>query len=455
MTTSQHRKWLGGAMAAALLAFAAPVNSETLGNALVSAYQNSDLLDQNRAVLRAADEDVAGSVSALRPVISWVLQSQYADTILQGENTTNTARLNLDWTVYDFGRSQLGILIAKESVLATRQALVGIEQNVLLDAVQAYMDVRRATDTVGINQTSVRVIGEQLKAAQDRFDVGEITRTDVALAEARLASTRAGLAVAQGDLEVARAAYKAAMGHFPDRIERTPPSPVLPKSLQEAQSIALRLHPAILQAQHQAKVADLQVEAAAAERLPTLGANLRVDDDLDGGTNNSATLQLSQTIYAGGKLSSVHRKAIAGRDAARASLTRTGVLIAQQVANAWSGIEVAGAQISAIDRQIVAAQAAYDGVQEEAKLGSRTTLDVLDAERDLLQAKSDRVSAEANLQVAKYSLLASMGLLTVDHLKLGIPTYDAEAYYNAVKNAPLTSVQGKNLDRVLKAIGKN
>ena len=130
---------------------------------------------------------------------------------------------------------------------------------------------------------------------------------------------------------------------------------------------------------HQAKVADLQVEAAAAERLPTLGANLRIDDDLDGGTNNSATLQLSQTIYAGGKLSSVHRKAIAGRDAARASLTRTGVLIAQQVANAWSGIEVAGAQISAIDRQIVAAQAAYDGVQEEAKLGSRTTLDVLDA----------------------------------------------------------------------------
>ena len=455
MTTSQHRKWLGGAMVAALMAISAPVDAETLGSALVSAYKNSDLLDQNRAVLRAADEDVAGAVSTLRPVISWVLQSQYADTILQGESTTNTARLNLDWTIYDFGRSQLGILISKETVLATRQALVSIEQNVLLDAVQAYMDLRRAIDTVNINETSVRVIGEQLKAAQDRFDVGEITRTDVALAEARLASTRAGLAVAQGDLEVARAAYKAAVGHFPDRIERIPPSPALPKSLQEAQSIALRLHPAILEAQHQAKVADLQVEAAAAERRPTLGANLRVDDDLDGGTNNYATLQLSQTIYAGGKLSSVHRKAIAGRDAARAALARTGVLIAQQVANAWSGIEVAGAQITAIDRQIVAAQAAYDGVQEEAKLGSRTTLDVLDAERDLLQAKSDRVSAEANLQVAKYSLLASMGLLTVDNLKLGIPTYDAEAYYNAVKTAPLTSVQGQSLDRVLKAIGKN
>lgn len=207
------RRIAGGVAASALLAGGG--FAETLGDALASAYRSSDLLDQNQAVLRAADEDVAGAVATLRPVLSFILESQYTDNAL-GENTTNAARLNLDWTIYDFGRSQLSIEIAKESVLATRQALVGIEQNVLLAAVSAYMDVRRAAQEVQINRTSVNVISEQLKAAQDRFDVGQITRTDVALAEARLAAARAALAAAEGDLDVARASYKAAVGHEAD-----------------------------------------------------------------------------------------------------------------------------------------------------------------------------------------------------------------------------------------------
>ena len=148
----------GGVAVSALLTGAG--SAETLGDALVSAYRASDLLDQNQAVLRAADEDVASAVATLRPVLGFILESQYSDGPL-GENTTNSARLNMDWTVYDFGRSKLGIEIAKESVLATRQALVGIEQNVLLSAVSAYMDVRRATRNVEINRTSVNVISEQ------------------------------------------------------------------------------------------------------------------------------------------------------------------------------------------------------------------------------------------------------------------------------------------------------
>lgn len=427
--------------------------AESLGDALISAYKTSDLLAQNQAVLRAADEDVASAVASLRPVISFIGQHQYSDGPL-GESNASSAKLNLDWTIYDFGRSRVGIDIAKESVLATRQALVGVEQSVLLDAVSAYMDVRRAGQAVEINQTSVRVIGKELTAAKDRFDVGEITRTDVALAEARLAAAKASLAAAEGDLAVARAAYKAVIGHEPDGSVSLPKAPAFPKTLAEAQSIAQRLHPNVLQAQHQAKVADLQVELAAAQRRPVLGANLLLQDGEGGVTSGAATLQLSQTLFTGGKISSGQRKAIAGRDAARAALTRTGIGVTQQVANAWSGIEVARAQIAAIDLQITAAQSAYDGTKEEASLGARTTLDVLDAERELLRAQSDRTSAEANLQVAYYSLLAAMGLLTVDNLKLGIPTYDAEAYYNAVKKAPL-SVQGAKLDRVLKAIGKN
>jgi len=452
---SSLRQWLlAGAAVMQGALVAGPGSAETLGNALVSAYRNSSLLSQNEAVLRAADEDAATAMTTLRPVISWVMQSQYTNNF-QGEKTVTAGGLGFDWTLYDFGRTEIRVKAAREQVLATREALVGIEQNVLLGAVSAYMGVRSAAQTVDLNQTSVRVIGEQLKAAQDRFAVGEITRTDVAQAEAALAAAKAALAAAQGSLAVARASYQAAVGHAPDGVNAAPPLPPLPKSLDEAKSIAQRMHPSVLQAQHQAKVADLQVTLAAAQRRPTLGVSANVLETDHGANNTVATLQLSQPIYAGGKLSSAHRKAIAGRDAALAALTQTGIGVTQQVAIAWSNIDVSRAQIGATDQQIAAAQAAYDGVKEEAKLGSRTTLDVLNAEQALLTAQSGKVTAATNLQVANYSLLAAMGLLTVDHLKLGIPTYDPEAYYNAVKSAPTTSVQGKSLDRVLKAIGKN
>lgn len=168
----------------------------------------------------------------------------------------------------------------------------------------------------------------------------------------------------------------------------------------------------------------------------------------------SAGVQASQTLYSGGRLPAAHRRAMAQRDSARSVLLNVSRQVDQSVAVSWANIDVARAQIGAIDEQISAAQQAYEGVREEAMLGARTTLDVLDAEQNLLQARADKITAEANLQLAHYQLLASMGLLTVEHLKLGIPTYDPSAYYNAVRNAPYTSTQGENLDRVLRAIGK-
>lgn len=443
---------LSGTAVVALLS-AQPAGAETLGNALISAYKNSNLLAQNQAVLRAADEDVAQAAVALRPVVSWILQSKYSKTV-QAEGATNALALGMDWEIYDFGRGKLNREAAKETVLATRQALIGVEQNVLLAAVSAYMDVHRATQDVANNQTSVRVIGEELKATQDRFAVGEVTKTDVAQAEARLAAARAALSAAEGSLDVARAAYRATIGHDSDGRTSLPPRPAFPKTLAEAQSIALRLHPSIIQAQHQAKASDLRYELAKASKLPSIDLSVQAGKTEFGDDATQAQVQLSQPLYTGGKLASGQRQALAGRDAARAALSQTGVSVAQQVADSWSQIEVARAQIGAIDQQIAAAQSAYDGVKDEASLGARTTLDVLDAERDLLDAQSSRTSAESSLQVANYSLLASMGLLTAENLKLGIPTYDPEAYYEAVKSAPALSVQGSKLDRVLKAIGK-
>lgn len=432
----------------------APARAETLADALISAYRNSNLLEQNRAVLRAADEDVANAVSALRPVLQWVAGVQQFDT-RQRSGRDASIGLQGQITLLDFGRNRLGVEIAKESVLATRQALVGVEQDVLLTAVQAYFDVRSATENVAINQNSVRVVGEFLRATQDQFDVGEVTRTDVAQAEARLAAARAGLAAAQGQLAVAREGYKAATGRYPGALAGAPRPPALPRTATDANAIAQRNHPGILQAQHMAKVADLGISAAAAERRPELTGSLGITHNDGTGDDASASINLSQTIYAGGKLSAAHRRTLAMRDQARAALLQASVGVSQGVGNAFALIEVTRAQIAATDRQIEATQIAYDGVQEEAKLGARTTLDVLDTEQELLDARAARITAAADLQVANYSLLSAMGLLTADHLNLGIPTYDPEAYYNAVRKAPTTSLQGKSLDRVLQAIGKN
>lgn len=455
------RGWLLS-LVVVLVGFGAPgeTRAETLADALVAAYKNSNLLDQNRAVLRAADEGVAEAVSALRPVVAYTLQSAWQRAEVAGllgpsvnEGLSASLTLSAELTIWDAGRRQIGIEIAKESVLATRQALIEVEQGVLLAAVQAYVDVRLAQEVVALRQSNLRLITQELRAAQDRFEVGEITRTDVSIAEARLAASRAALAAAEGQLMIAREAYKAATGAYPGRLSPLPRAPALPHSKEEAQGVARGTHPLIRQAQHQVTIADLQVDLAKANRAPTvgLGATLRTnDEDLQ---SQSLGVTMNQTIYAGGRLSALQRRALAGKDAARAGLQQTAVGVVQNVGVAWANLAVAGASIEASDLQIRAAQAAFDGVREEAAAGTRTTLDVLDAEQELLDARNARLQAEAQRYVAVYQVLATMGLLTVDHLQLWIPTYDPEAYYGAVEKAPSHSAQGKKLDRILEKIG--
>ncbi|MEI4485912.1 TolC family outer membrane protein [Frigidibacter sp. MR17.14] len=453
-TLRRYGRFGASAMALVLgLAFAAQAQAETLADALASAYRNSHLLEQNRAVLRAADEDAAQAVATLRPVVAFIAQTDYSKTLLT-EGSTSQIGLTASLVLWDNGRNRLGIEIARESVLATRQALVQVEQQVLLSAVSAYFQVRSALESVSINQNSIRVLDEELRATSDRFEVGEVTRTDVSLAEAQRAAARASLAAAQGDLEVAREAYKAATGHYPGSLAPAPAAPALPRTLGEAKSIAQRNHPSILEAQRQVKVSDLQVKLAGANFGPSVDITAQTTLDEYSDKNSAVSLGLSQTLYAGGAVSSAHRRAVAGRDQSRAALLQTGVTVEQSVGESWSSIDVSRAQIRATAEQIQAAQVAYDGIRDEAALGSRTTLDVLDAEQDLLDARADRITAQANEQIALYSLLSSMGLLTVQHLGLNVPVYDPDAYYQAVKNAPLTSSRGKSLDKALKAMGK-
>lgn len=435
--------------------------AESLTDALISAYRNSHLLEQNQAVLRAADEDVATAVGTLLPVVSFVARATYQklDGFEGGLYSSSTGpTLSVSLPLLDFGRNRLTIDSRNEAVQATRASLVNVEQQVLLDAASAYVNVSLQTELVAAQQSNVHLISEDLQAAKDRFDVGEVTKTDVALAEAQLASANASLAEAQGNLTIARERYNAAVGHYPTKLSALPKSPVAIKTLDEARAVALRGHPSLIQAQHQAKAADIGVNIARAQMRPSVDLTTTVtqpySDSGRGVAYGTVGVELDQTIYAGGRLSSAYRKAIQQQTQAHAAQLQTVVDVNESVGRAWTNIQVARASITANDEQIRAAQAAYDGVKQEAALGSRTTLDVLNAEQDLLSARASRLTAQANLYIGQYTLLSTMGMLTADKLHLGIPTFDPEAYYNVVKHAPATSSRGAKLDRILNTLGK-
>jgi len=444
--------------------------AETLTDALIGAFNHSGLLDQNRALLRAADEDVAIAMAALRPIINWsgsvsqnFSRSANAATGGAGVNSNSTAAtigVSAELVLYDFGQSQFAIEAAKETVLATRERLISVEQNVLLRAIAAFMNVRRSIEVVALRRNNVRVITQELRAARDRFEVGEITRTDVALAEARLAAARSALAAAEGDYIQATEEYRAAVGRKPGQLVPPRGLPRTASSVEEGKRIAVRTHPDLKAAQHDVAAADLNIARAEAAVKPrvTLGGQLSVTENFNSSNfsrGGSVSLGASGPIYQGGRLSALQRQAMARRDATRSGLHVTRHQIEQNVGNAFALLRVASASRDASERQIRAARVAFRGVREEASVGSRTTLDVLNAEQELLDAQASLISVQTDEFIAAYQALAAMGLLTARHLDLPVQHYDPAAYYNLVKDAPTRSQQGDKLDRVLRALGKN
>lgn len=458
-------------LAVAVSSFGTIVSAETLADAMAGAYTHSGLIDQNRALLRIADENVAQATAGLRPIISWstgmnrtITRNTNASFFGPGTtvstNTTDsaTASLDLNWTVLDGGTRVFGRERLKQTVLATRQSLVSVEQNVLLAAVRAYMDVRRESEIVSLRQNNLRVITRELRAAEDRFEVGEVTRTDVALAQARLAGARAELAVAQGNLMAAQAAYSAAVGRKPNQLASPARLPKLSNSVDSALAYAVRNHPEMLKAQYDVAAADWGIREADSAVSPSVALSGSVtQNNTLGSVSESLTTSIgigaSGPIYSGGRIASASRLAIARRDQARAGLHATRHTVRQNVSVAWSQLLSARAQREASARQIEASRTAFEGVREEAKLGARTTLDVLNAEQELLDAQANQISAQSAEFIAAYSLLASMGLLTVDHLNLAVEKYDPEIYYNQVQSAPAkVSKRGRQLDKILRRI---
>jgi outer membrane protein len=409
-------------------------------------------------------------MSALRPILNWsgsVTRSFSRSSspatfgsFVDNTNTSASIGISADLVLYDFGQSQFAIEAAKESVLSTRERLVSVEQNVLLRAVVSFMNVIRESETVALRRNNVRLISEQLRAARDRFEVGEITRTDVALAEARLAAARSALAAADGNLIRAHEEYRASVGQMPGRLSTPRNLPTLPNAVEQAKAIAVRTHPDLKSVQHDVAAADLNVARAEAAINPTvsLRGSLNVTENF--GVQNfsrgaSVTVGVGGPIYQGGRLSALQRQAMARRDAARSGLHVTRHQIQQNVGNSFAQLRVSRASRDASERQIRAARVAFRGVREEANVGARTTLDVLNAEQELLDAQAGLIAVQTDEYIAAYSALAAMGLLTAQNLKLPVQHYDPAAYYNMVKSAPTRSMQGDKLDKVLRALGKN
>ncbi|KUJ82247.1 TolC family outer membrane protein [Ruegeria profundi] len=442
--------------------------ADNLTDAFIGAYNTSGLLEQNRALLRAADEDVAIALSALRPIINWAVEvsqdytrSTVSDVVTRDEPSTFFTGLTLSQLVYDGGFSVLGKQSAQEIVLSTRQALLDVEQFVLFRAANAYLFVLEQEEAVQIRLNNVDVSSEELRASQDRFDVGEVTRTDVALSEAQLASSQADLAVERGFLAQAQAEYVNAVGNAPGRTAGLPGLPSLPGSEAEAVALAQRNHPAILSAQHEVRALDLQVQ----QQRANLGPNVRLfadagiresydnDDNLE---DASIALRFEQPIYAGGRLAASVRRSMATRDASRANLLNVQKDITQGVVDAFASFQAASASLRASTERVRASQVAFDGIREEATLGARTTLDVLNAQQDLLDAQLAEVRSRVERTRSAYELLQAQGLLTAERLGLAVQIYDPTLYYNLVKKAPAqVSRQSKDLDRVLKALRRD
>lgn len=449
------------AMAAALtIGWVGAATADTIRDAMADAYDNSQLLEQNRMLLRVQDENVAQAISQLYPVLNFVASNTRN---LTNDTTVATASLVGELVLYQGGQRRNAISAAEATLEATREQLVSLEQQVLLDAATAYLGVWRDIQVVSVSEANVRVITQQLRAAQDRFEVGEDTRTSVAQAEAQLAAARSNLAASRGALEISRELFNLAVGRYPNGVGGPGSMPTLPHSEAAAEALARQQHPSVRALQNEVTAAEFAVLQAQGARLPTidLQANLtntfeNSANPLQEGGNASIALGLRAPIYQGGRIGSLERQAMAQVANTRARLNQQVLLNLQAIGNAYARLRIASAQIQASDQRIIAAELAFEGVREEAALGARTTLDVLDAEQDLLDARISRIQAQTDLFIAAYGVMAASGILTVENLHLPVQAYDVDAYPAAFPAGQprITSPQGEQLDSLLQRLGR-
>jgi outer membrane protein len=433
----------------------------TLEAALIQAYQNNPQLNAQRAATRAVDEAVPTALSGYRPRATGTasVTENYLETLVknpvttgpatytksQGATVVSAAGMTVTQTFLNGFQTANRTRQAEGQVFAARETLRTTEQTVLLNAVTAYMNLLRDAAILELQRSNVNVLEVTLRQTRDRFNAGEVTRTDVAQAESRLAQGRSQLAVAESNFITSRAQYLQVIGvPAPARLAAaTPVDRLSPRTLGGAIDRGRVEHPTVNTAQYNVDVATHQVKIAEGALAPTLSAIGAVNKQY-GSTQSLAVLetlnaslqaQLSVPIYQGGAEYAAIRQAKETLGQRRLDLDTARDQVQATVTQAWGQLEAAKASITATQAQVAASEIALNGVREEARVGQRTTLDVLNATQDLLNARVALVTAQRDRVVASYTVLAAVGSLSPQILGLGIQVYDPMVHYQQVRDA--------------------
>jgi outer membrane protein len=431
------------------LALASPAAADTLREALVSTYRTNPTLNAQRENLRGADASVAIARAGGRPQVSGVVgvnrdltRSGVLDTG-RSKGPTLSGGVDLSVPLFQGGRVRNSIEAARTRVEAGRATLRAVEGDVFTLAVAAYMDVIRDRAIVELNESQVRVLLTNLEATRDRFEIGDVTRTDVAQSEARLSLQRAQLAGAQSRLAASEESYRQVIGQAPGALSPPPPLPPLPATPEEAVSIALVENPDVIAVVRQAAAAGLDVRVAQADRLPTLSGVVSGDyvNTLGGsgngfprsGTQTSVGLNTRIPLYQGGLPSARIRQARAVEGQLLEQVIGTERAVVAATRSAFAAYQAAQRSIQSNEVAVASAALALEGARAERSVGTRTVLDVLNAEQELLNAQVQLVSARRDQYVAGFQLLNAMGQAEADELGLeGGPLYDPTGNYRRV-----------------------
>ena len=423
--------------------------ADNLNSVLAKSYVNNPQLNAQRAGTRAADENVPLANSGYLPKASAngsVGFSHFdgsgssvngsSDTVPRGVGLTVTQNL------FDGFRTPNSVRQAESNVFGSRETLRNIEQSVLQSAAQSYMDVLRDTAVLDLRSSNIKVLDEQLRQTQDRFKVGEVTRTDVAQAEAGLAGSRADFYTAQSNLQNSIASFRQVVGINPTRLE--PARPLergLPTTLAAAINISQTEHPAVQSGLHQVDAASLQVKIAEGALYPTVSVqgSLTQQYDVQNVPGSQAFVgsvvgSVSIPIYQGGAEYATIRQAKETLTQTRLNVDVTSEQVRAAVISAWGLLESSKATVQSDQAQVNASEIALNGVREEARVGQRTTLDVLNAQQTLLNARVSLVGAQRDRVVASYSVLSSIGRLSINELGLSVRGYSPVVHFEQVKD---------------------
>jgi outer membrane protein len=433
---------------------AQPGLPHTLNEALAMTYSTQPALQAERAKLRATDESLPQALAGWRPTVVLAGTAGYGDgmaraysstlggyTNVQSDRVIGTAQATVTQPLYTGGRTQANVNRAKNQVMSERATLMAQEQTSFINTVNAYVTVIQNTQLLALNINNEQVLAKQLQATNDRFRVGEITKTDVAQAQAALAGATAQRQVAEGNLATARGTFQQVVGVLPpgDLVE---PQPIgLPlKTQQDAAAMASVNNPTVIAAQYNDASAKDAVDVAFAALLPQVSLQGQTFEQVNASSRSSqlngyqAVVQLSVPVYQGGSEYSQVRQARQSQQQTNRLVDDARRTSVQAAVNAWETLTAARASAESLRSQIRANEIALEGVEREAIVGSRTTLDVLNAQQTLLNSRTSLVQALAQLVNASYQMASAVGRLTARDMHLPVPLYDETAYYNEVRN---------------------